>query len=372
LAIDAKVVVMDEPTSSLSFTETERLFRVIDRLRTRGTTVIYVSHRMDEVFRICDGCTVLRDGQHVATMPIAQTNEDDLVRMMIGRSLDKIASLASHRPRGPERLRVEKLSSGDRFRDVSFSVHSGEILGVAGLVGAGRSEMATAIFGLDPNATGRVFVDGRLSRIRCPRDAIAHGIALVGEDRKRQAIVPDMGCDSNLTLPSLECPDRRGFFGRLLRCPACSRRTDCLRLWDAIRIGQERDVVRRFFRRLEVRAASPQTPIGSLSGGNQQKVVLARWLAQKSRILFLDEPTRGVDVAAKAEIHRLIEELAAAGQAIVMISSELPEILRLSDRVLVLRQGRAVGELSRSEMSEESVMQRMAGCSGGATRTPPE
>jgi ABC-type sugar transport system ATPase subunit len=361
LAIETKILVMDEPTSSLSVTESERLFDVIARLRAKGTTIIYVSHRMEEVFRICDSCTVLRDGEHVATLSMDQTTPDDVVRMMIGRSLEKHATHKVESSRGVERLRVESLSSVGKFHNVSFSVHAGEVLGIAGLVGSGRSEMAMAVFGLDPAATGRLFVDEKPVAIRCPRDAITHGIALVSEDRKRQGIIPDMGCDGNLTLPSLECPGKRGFFGRWLHCPWCSRKATCLRLWDAIRVGQERDVVRRYFQRLNVRAASPQTPIASLSGGNQQKVVLARWLAQESRILFLDEPTRGVDVAAKAEIHRLIDELAVAGQAIVMISSELPEILRLSDRALVMRQGRMMGIVPRSEMTQESLMQRMAG-----------
>jgi ABC-type sugar transport system ATPase subunit len=361
IASGARVLVLDEPTSSLSAADSERLEQLIGQLRRRGTTIIYISHRMEEIFRICDTVTVLRDGQHVATQPTAGTDEDGLVRLMIGRPLAKYFPSHVDRPLGPERLRAESLGSPRKFHDVSFSLHAGEVLGVAGLVGSGRSEVAMALFGLDPDATGRIFIDGRKVRIRRPQDAIAAGLGLVGEDRKRQGIVPEMSCRENLTLAMLDCPGRRGFLGRLFRCPRCTQRSECLRLWNLIRLDAERRVVSRYFGSLDVKAASPEVPIATLSGGNQQKLILARWLARRTQVLLLDEPTRGVDVAAKAEIHRLIEDLARAGQAVLMISSELPEVLALSHRILVMREGRVAGIVPRAEAPPQRVMQFMAG-----------
>jgi ABC-type sugar transport system ATPase subunit len=371
LATGARILVMDEPTSSLSLAEAQRLADLIDRLRRRGTTILYVSHRLEEIFRSCDTVTVLRDGGHVATMPLAQTDADGLMRMMIGRSLAKYFPAHAACAAGPERLRIEGLSSPGKFRDVSFRLCAGEVLGVAGLVGSGRSEVALGIFGLDPAVTGGVFLDQRPVRIRNPAEAMALGLGLVGEDRKRQGLVPEMSCGENVTLASLHCPGGRGVWGRLVHCPFCPRQTECLRVWDFIRLGSERQWVARFFRRLGVRAASPDVPAVTLSGGNQQKLILARCLARNCRVLILDEPTRGVDVGAKAEIHRLIDELASAGHAILMISSELPEVLNLSTRVLVMRNGRVAGVLDRSDATPEKVMQLMAGRSG-ASRTPPQ
>lgn len=361
LATGARVLVMDEPTSSLSQSDVQRLETLIANLRRQGVTILYISHRMDEIFRVCDTATVLRDGQHVATLPLHTTSADELVRLMIGRKIE--AYYPSHIDRliGAERLRVESLSSRGRFSDVSFSLHAGEVLGVAGLVGSGRSEVAQGIFGMDRRMTGRVFVDGAPVAIRSPRQAFALGIGLVTEDRKRLGIVPEMSCAANLTLSALDCPGGRSALSRTIRCPMCSQRQECLRLWDFVRLGQERSRVREFFARLRVRAASPEVSIGTLSGGNQQKIVLAKCLVRRCRVLMLDEPTRGVDVGAKAEIHRLIDELASAGQAVLMISSELPEILHLSTRVLVMRHGRIAGILTRAEADQEKIMQLMAG-----------
>lgn len=361
LASGARVLILDEPTSSLSLAETQKLEELIARLRRQGTTILYVSHRMEEIFRLCDTATVLRDGRHVATLPLAQTNSDELVRLMIGRPLAAYFPTHVERDVGEERLRVESVSSQTRFSNVSFQLRAGEVLGVAGLVGSGRSELAQGIFGMDRRMTGRVFVDGTAVTIRSPQQAFALGIGLVTEDRKRLGIVPDMSCGENLTLSALDCPGGRGFWARAARCPWCPRRPECLRLWDWLRLGQERNWVRDYFSRLRVRAASPEVPITTLSGGNQQKVVLAKCLARRCRVLMLDEPTRGVDVGAKAEIHRLIDELASAGQAVLMISSELPEILHLSTRVLVMRQGRVAGVLGRAEATQEKIMQLMAG-----------
>ncbi len=361
LATGARVLILDEPTSSLSLAEARRLEELIRQLRRQGTTIVYVSHRMEEIFRLCDTATVLRDGQHVATLPVARTNPDELVRLMIGRALTARAPVHLDRPLGEERLRVEAVSSPGRFREVSFQLHAGEVLGLAGLVGSGRSEVAQALFGMDPAMTGRVLLDGAPVRIRNPQQALARGIGLVPEDRKRQGLVPEMSCAENLTLAALDCPGGQPPWARAFRCPWCPQRTDCLRLWAWLRLAQERKRVGEFFSRLRVRAASPAVPMVTLSGGNQQKVVLAKCLARRCRVLILDEPTRGVDVGAKEEIHGLIDELAAAGQAVLMISSELPEILHLSRRVLVMRQGRVAGILERAEATEEKIMQLMAG-----------
>jgi ABC-type sugar transport system ATPase subunit len=361
LATGARLIILDEPTSALALADTQKLEELIARLRRQGTTVLYVSHRMEEIFRLCDTATVLRDGQHVATLPLGRTSADELVRLMIGRPLAAYFPAHVERAAGEERLRVESVSSRGRFCDVSFQVRAGEVLGVAGLVGSGRSEMAQGIFGMDARMTGRVYVEGRAVTIRNPQQAFALGIGLVTEDRKRLGIVPDMTCGENLTLSALDCPGGRGFWARAARCPWCAKRQECLRLWDWLRLGQERNWISEYFTRLRVRAASPDIPITTLSGGNQQKVVLARCLARRCRVLMLDEPTRGVDVGAKAEIHRLIDELASAGQAVLLISSELPEILHLSTRVLVMRQGRVAGVLSRAEATQEKIMQLMAG-----------
>lgn len=364
LATGARILVMDEPTSSLSLAETRRLEMVMERLRKAGATILYVSHRLEDVFRCCDTVTVLRDGGHVATMPLAQTTADELVSLMIGRPLAKYFPTHANQAVGPERLRVENLSSSGKFNGVNFRLHAGEVLGMAGLVGSGRSEVAQALFGLDAAVTGRICVERQSVRIGNPSQAMALGIGLVGEDRKRQGIVPEMSGGENMTLASLNCPGGRGVWGRFVSCPRCAQRTECLRFWNFIRLGNERRWVANYFRRLRVRAASPDEPASTLSGGNQQKLILARCLARRCQILLLDEPTRGVDIGAKAEIHRLIDELASAGHAILMISSELPEVVNLSTRVLVMRNGCVAGILHRSETTQEKLMQLMADSPG--------
>ena len=361
LATGVRTLVLDEPTSSLAEAEVRKLEEIIRQLCRQGTTILYVSHRMEEILRLCDTATVLRDGQHVATLPVAQTCEDELVRLMIGRPLATYFPAHVERAVGKELLCVESVSSPGRFSEISFRLHAGEVLGMAGLVGSGRSEVAQALFGMDPRMTGRVFVDGAEVTIRNPQQAFALGIGLVTEDRKRLGIVPEMSCGQNLTLSALDCPGGRGFWARAVRCPWCPQRRECLRLWDWLRLAQERSWIKKFFTRLRVRAASPEAAIATLSGGNQQKVVLAKCLARRCRVLMLDEPTRGVDVGAKAEIHRLIDELASAGHAVLMISSELPEVLHLSTRVLVMREGRLAGIVHRAEATQEKIMQLMAG-----------
>ena len=335
----ARIIVFDEPTSSLSQHEAVKLYELMARLRGRGVTAIYVSHRMDEIYRLCDTVTVLRDGRHVATRPLAEVDRPALVQMMIGRRLEEYFPAHVGASPGEELLRVEGLSSPAGFRDISFSLRAGEVLGFAGLVGAGRSEIAQALFGLDPDATGTIAVRGRTVRIGSPLDAMGHGLGLVPEDRKRQGLVLSMTAGSNTTLATLGSLSRLGFISHTA----------------------ERAVARRFFERLRVRAPGPDTPSAGLSGGNQQKLVLAKWLAARCTILMLDEPTRGVDVGAKAEIHALIDELAAQGSGVILISSELPEVLNLSTRVLVLREGRITGELPREAASQDAVMRLMAG-----------
>jgi ABC-type sugar transport system ATPase subunit len=335
----ARIIIFDEPTSSLSQVEADRLYELIGRLKAGGVACIYVSHRMPEVFRLCDTVSVLRDGQHVGTRPIAGLSEHELVQMMIGRPLAEYVPRPEGVVLGDEVLRVEGLSSPGKFQDVSFSLRSGEVLGIAGLVGAGRSEVAQALFGLDHTRRGTVTVHGRAARLKDPAEAIALGLGLVPEDRKRQGLIPQESALHNLSLSILR---------RLSRLTWLRRR-------------EEREVAKEFFDRLRVRAASLDTVVAGLSGGNQQKIVLARWLAARATVLMLDEPTRGVDVGAKAEIHGLIGELAARGNAILLISSELPEILTLASRILVLRGGRVVGELTREQATQDRLLRLMAG-----------
>jgi len=335
----ARIIVFDEPTSSLSQHEADRLYDLIDRLRARGVTAIYVSHRMEEIFRLCDAVTVLRDGRHVATTPIGALDRAALVEMMIGRRLDEYFPAHVEGTPGQELLRVEGLSSPAGFRDISFSVRAGEVLGLAGLVGAGRSEIAQAIFGMDPHVRGRLVLAGQPIHVANPEIAMTHGIGLVPEDRKRQGLVLSMSALSNTTLATLERLSRFGF----------------------IRRARERQQAQTYFDRLRVRASGLDVIAAGLSGGNQQKLVLAKWLAAECRILILDEPTRGVDVGAKAEIHALIDRLAADGCAVILISSELPEVLHLSTRILVLREGRIAGELSRADANQGALMRLMAG-----------
>ncbi|MFL6280596.1 MAG: sugar ABC transporter ATP-binding protein [Vicinamibacterales bacterium] len=335
----ATIIVFDEPTSSLSQHEAEKLYDLIGQLRTRGVTSIYVSHRMEEIFRLCDTVTVLRDGTHVSTGPTAGLTRAALVQMMIGRPLDEYFPSHVHAQSGDELLRVEALSSARKFQDVSFTLRAGEVLGFAGLVGAGRSEVAQALFGLDSAATGRVFVRGKRIDMTGPRAAMRAGLGLVPEDRKRQGLVLSMTALANTTLPIL---------ARLSR-------------WSFIRRRSERSLVTSYFERLRVRAPGVEVVTAGLSGGNQQKLVLAKWLAANCQVLILDEPTRGVDVGAKAEIHALIDELASRGAGVLLISSELAEVLNLCTRIIVLRQGRIAGEISRAAATQDGLMRLMAG-----------
>jgi ribose transport system ATP-binding protein len=335
----ARVIVFDEPTSSLAEGEAVRLYELIGQLKARGVTILYVSHRMHEIFRLCDTVTVLRDGRHVCTDRAASLDEAALVQQMIGRKLDQYFPAHVGRARGAELLRVEGLTHPGRFEAVSFAVHEGEVVGLAGLVGAGRSEVAQALFGLDPDVRGQVILNGRPVRVRSPRHAMALGVGLVPEDRKRQGLVLSLLARENTTLPTLR---------RVSRFTWVERR-------------RERALALEFFQRLGVRANLVDEGTSSLSGGNQQKLVLAKWLAAGSRLLVLDEPTRGVDVGAKAELHAWIDRLASSGVGILLISSELPELLNLSTRILVLRNGRITGEVARGDADQDRLLRLMTG-----------
>jgi ABC-type sugar transport system ATPase subunit len=339
VATDARVIVMDEPTSSLSAHESEHLFKLLAQLKARNITVIYVSHRMEEIFRLCDAVTVLRDGRHVSTNPIANTSPERVINEMVGREVRQYTSKHLDREPGEELLRVENLSSLGRFERISFTLRRGEVLGFAGLVGAGRSEVAQAIFGLDPRATGRVVVKGAELPLRDVRAALRAGVGLLPEDRTRLGLVLSMNCRENTSLAALPRLTRAGF----------------------VRTRQERSLVTEYVRRLRVKTPDIDAPVAGLSGGNQQKIALAKWLARQCDILIVDEPTRGVDVGAKAEIHQLLDELACQGLGLIVISSELPEAMNLSRRIIVLREGRVAGELARAQFSQPALMRLMAG-----------
>jgi ABC-type sugar transport system ATPase subunit len=335
----AQVLIFDEPTSSLSEREAVHLFELIDRLKARGVTMIYVSHRMPEIFRLCDRISVLRDGKHVGCLTRSEATQNDLVRMMIGRSVEAYFPHHLSRPPGKTIIKVDRLSSPGKFSDVSFEVREGEIVGLAGLVGAGRSEIAQAIFGLDPRATGGVQIEGRPARLGNIGDAMRRGVALAPEDRKRQGLVLMMGGRQNFSLTMLRQLTRLSIINK----------------------DREHRMAAESFARLSVKTPTLDTPVASLSGGNQQKVVLAKWLGRNARLLIIDEPTRGVDIGAKAAIHGLIDELAQSGVGVLLISSEMPELLNLSTRVLVMREGRLVGELAREQLTQDRVLRLMAG-----------
>lgn len=331
----ANILVFDEPTSSLSETESRHLFELIERLKQRGVTLIYISHRLPEVMQLCDRISVLRDGQYIGTLDRASATQDKVVQMMIGRSVSEFFPKHLATAPGEVKLRVANLSSPGKFADISFAVRAGEIVGFAGLVGSGRSEIAQAIFGLDSAATGTVEVAGQ----PVGRHALRHGVGLVPEDRKRQGLILLMSCRRNFSLVIL----------------------DRLRRWGFLNHRQETAEAGKLFDRLRVKTPSLETPVSSLSGGNQQKVVIAKWLARPLKVLIVDEPTRGVDIGAKAEIHALLDELARHGCAVVLISSELPEVLNLATRILVMRAGRLVGEVARAEATPDNLLRLMAG-----------
>jgi ribose transport system ATP-binding protein len=334
----SRVIAMDEPSATLTEHEIENLFSLIGRLKADGVGIIYISHRLDEVFRIADRVTVLRDGRLVAVRNVAELDRDEIIRLMVGRELkEKIPKAPA--PVGDVALEVRSLSRAGRLKDISFYVRRGEVLGLAGLVGAGRSEVARAIFGADPIDSGQILIEGKPAIIRSPADAIKLGVGLVTEDRKALGLVLGMAVRENISLANL---------GKLSRAGFVSRRGEKL-------------VAARFVEELMIKTPSVEQAVQNLSGGNQQKVVLAKWLFTQSRVMIFDEPTRGIDVGAKTEIYQLMNRLAASGVAIIMISSELPEVLGMSDRILVMHEGALAGELSRDEATQERIMHLATG-----------
>ena len=342
LSQNAEIVIMDEPTSALSLHEVAELFAIIRRLRDQQKAVVFISHKFDEIREISDTFTVLRDGKYVGSGKIADTGDDAIVKMMVGRSLDQLFP-KSDAQIGKPVLEAENLSLPGTFRDVSFSLHEGEILGFFGLVGAGRSEVMRAVFGIDHASSGNVIVRGESVPSPSPQTMMRLGVAMVPEDRQSQGAILPMTIAHNVTLPSLRGICRHGVLNR----------------------RGESDVTDMYARKIEIRATSWNQLVNQLSGGNQQKVVIAKWLATEPRILILDEPTKGIDVATKAAVHRFMSELAAQGMAVILVSSELPEILGMSDRIIVMHEGLVTGEFLRDEGDSEAIM---AAATGGLSK----
>ncbi len=341
LSLNADIIVMDEPTSALSERETETLFALMRSLKEQGVTIIFISHRLEEVFVIADRVTVLRDGQLIGVVPISEVGMDQVVRMMVGRDLGEMYP-KEEVPRREMILQVKGLSRGDELKGIDLELYKGEILGIAGLMGAGRTPFARALFGIEPIDSGEIWIEGQQVRIDSPQKAIDLGMGFVPEDRQTQGLFLGMAVRRNITISALDKVSRFGF----------------LNFSEADGLAQE------YVQRLDIRTPDLQRLVRNLSGGNQQKVVIAKWLTLNPKILILDEPTRGIDVGAKAEIHVLMNQLAKQGVGIIMISSELPEILGVSDRILVMSEGQVVGEFSREEATQEAIMLCAAGGKG--------
>ena len=344
LSLNARILVMDEPTAALTEADVEQLFRIVRLLQERGVAIIYISHRLQEIFTLADRVTVLRDGEYVATRRVADTSESELISMMVGRTVDDLF------PKLPAEIGEPLLEVRDLWRrpytlGVNLTVRAGEIVGLAGLIGSGRSELAQTIFGITPAQSGQILIEGKPVRIRHPGDAMRLGIAYVPEERGSQGLIRQMSIRQNISLAVLRALTRGPFIDR----------------------QGERSLAERMIDTLNIRAYSTNQIVNKLSGGNQQKVVVGKWLASQPRILIMDEPTRGIDVGAKAEVHRLMSQLAQQGMAILMISSEMPEILGMSDRVVVMREGRVVGEFSREEATQEKVATAMMSVENGAS-----
>ncbi len=338
LSLDARILIMDEPTSALSETEIKQLFGVIRKLREKGVAIIYISHRLQEIFEIGDRVTVLRDGKLVGTRMVYETSQAELVKMMVNRELKE--QYPRHRTdRGEEILRVEKLNRKGALRDISFSLHRGEILGISGLLGSGRTELARALFGADRIDSGEIVIKGKCRKINSPRTAVKLGLGFLTEDRKSQGLVLSLSVKDNITLSSLDLFSRLGVISN----------------------KREEREAKSFIEQLRIKTPSNHQKVLNLSGGNQQKVVLAKWLSRKADIFIFDEPTRGIDVGSKVEIYQLMNQLTAEGVAIIMISSELPEVLGMSDRILIMYQHTIVCELKSEEATQERVMRYALG-----------
>ena len=333
LSLDAQIIIMDEPTSSISNKEVENLFTKIEQLRSQGRSVVYISHKLEEIFKIADDVTILRDGTVVGSYPIGDLDEESIIRLMVGRKLDNVYPKEAV-PVGETIFEVKDLSSNGEFKGINFNARRGEIVGFAGLVGSGRTELMRAIFGLDKYTSGEIHIKGKPVTIVNPRDAIKAGIGMVTEDRKRSGIVPVRSIKENGSLASLE----KFFYGGMLHAK------------------EEEAMDQKYFEKMDVKAPSMETLIQTLSGGNQQKVILAKWLMREPDVLILDEPTRGIDVGNKFSIYQLMQGIAKEGKAILIVSSELPELIGMCDRIYVMNQGTLTGELKRDEFNQEAIM----------------
>ena len=333
IMVDAKVLIMDEPTAALTQSETEGLFKLIKSLRKKGVSIVYISHRMEEIFELCDRITILRDGTYVGTEKIKDVNMDDIVRMMIGREIGERFPARDVKI-GKEMLRVEGLTKGKTFKDVNFSVNSGEVLGVSGLMGAGRTEIMHAIFGNLPFESGKIFIEGKEVRIKNAREAISTGIGFITEDRKTEGLLLEKSIAENIELANL---------GKVSSKSVLSKKK-----------GSE--LVKKGIEEFHIKCFGPDHECNNLSGGNQQKVVFAKWVYTDPKVLIMDEPTRGVDIGAKKEIYSVINDLAAKGVAIILVSSELPEVLGMSDRIMVVHEGKVTGIIDAAEADQEKVM----------------
>lgn len=338
LTHEAKAVIFDEPTASLTDAEKVVLFEVIDDLKSHGVGVVYISHRMEEIFKITDRISVLRDGQYRGTLDTKDTTEEDVTHLMIGRKLDLSKHVMDHEF-GTIALETKKLSCGSLFDSVSFNVRSGEVVGFYGLVGAGRTEIAETLFGLRSPTAGKILLDGKEVQISSPIDAIEHGISLVPENRKEQGLVLGMNCRDNITLPQVS---------DLTAGPFVSD-------------GAEIAIFDQYRDKLEIKTPSWKQQVGNLSGGNQQKIVIGKWLSMRPNVLIVDEPTRGIDVGSKSEIHKLIRDLASQGYAVIVISSEMPEVLHVADRIIAMYNGRIMKEFSSDEVTEDKLIQAISG-----------
>tara|TARA_R110002124_G_scaffold76438_3_gene204834 strand:- start:11479 stop:12996 length:1518 start_codon:yes stop_codon:yes gene_type:complete len=338
LTVDAKAVVFDEPTASLTDAEKVVLFDIIYDLKARGVGIVYISHRMEEIFTVSDRISVLRDGTYRGTLKTSETNEDEITQLMIGRSLD-LSRNTGHIKFGDVALEVKNLSCGSLYDDVSFKVHSGEVVGFYGLVGAGRTEIAETLFGLRAPTGGTIHLTGKQVKIHSPVAAIEHGISLVPENRKEQGLVLGMNCRDNITLPQV----------------------DDLTAGPFVSDGAELAIFDRYRDKLEIKTPNWRQTVGNLSGGNQQKIVIGKWLSMHPKVLIVDEPTRGIDVGSKSEIHNLVRDLAKQGYAVIVISSEMPEVLHVSDRIIAMYHGRIMREFTAAEVTEDSLVQAISG-----------
>jgi len=337
LSHDAQLIIFDEPTASLTDSEVNILFENINELKQKGAAIVYITHKMDEIFKISDRITVLRDGRKTGTLKTKETDRNEVISLMIGRELTEFFHTITKNI-GKEVLRIDQLNRAKFVKDVSFDIKSGEVLGLYGLVGAGRSETAESVFGIVQADSGKIFIEGKEVKVTNPRKAVDLGIGLVPENRKLQGLILGMACDDNLTLPRLNNMHKLGFLKNSI----------------------QNSLFSEYAEKLSISTPGPKQPVGKLSGGNQQKIVIGKWISLNPKLLILDEPTRGIDVGSKAEIHRLIGEMAKEGIAVLVISSEMPEIIGVSDRIITMREGRVTGEFNKEEVSEEKLIRACA------------